>query len=184
VLPYRQDWRILERVTLAYGYGLAVTPLQLARAYGVIASGGLLLQPSLVKQEQPAGEAAPHATRVVDADIARQVLQVLLGVTAGEGTASNARVPGYSVAGKTGTAHKVGKDGYADDRYLAFFVGIAPVSEPRLVTVVLIDEPQGDRYYGGEVAAPVFSKITAGALRMLNVIPDQPADPELRGAVL
>jgi cell division protein FtsI (penicillin-binding protein 3) len=82
-------------------------------------------------------------------------------------------VDGYSVAGKTGTAHKVGRDGYADDRYLAYFAGIAPASNPRLVTIVLIDEPSGDYYHGGEVAAPVFSRITAGALRLLNIVPDQ-----------
>jgi cell division protein FtsI (penicillin-binding protein 3) len=85
-------------------------------------------------------------------------------------------VAGFSVAGKTGTAHKAASDGYASDRYLAFFAGIAPASEPRLVTVVLIDEPGGDRYYGGEVAAPVFSRITASALRMLNVVPDLSAE--------
>jgi cell division protein FtsI (penicillin-binding protein 3) len=168
VLPYRDRWRPIERVTLAYGYGLAVTPLQLARAYGVIASGGLLLQPSLVRTNQP-----EPAERVLDARIARQVLSVLHGVTAEQGTARSARVPGYSVAGKTGTAHKLDAAGYADDRYLAYFAGIAPVTNPRLVTIVLIDEPGGDRYYGGEVAAPVFSRITAGALRMLNVVPDQ-----------
>ena len=187
VLPYREEWRPIERATLAYGYGLAVTPLQLARAYGVIASGGLLLTPSLVKQEPGAQDRAAGGSgprRVVEAGIARQVLQVLHGVTGGEGTASSARVPGYQVAGKTGTAHKVGRDGYADDRYLAFFAGIAPASDPRLVTVVLIDEPKGDRYYGGEIAAPVFSGITAGALRMLNVIPDQPEYAGHPGAAL
>jgi len=89
------------------------------------------------------------------------------------GTAKRARVAGYTVAGKTGTAHKADSSGYADDRYLAFFAGIAPATEPRLVTIVVIDEPQGDHYYGGEVAAPVFSRITAGALRLLNVVPDE-----------
>ncbi len=169
VLPYRDRWRDIERVTLAYGYGLAVTPLQLARAYGVIASGGKLVAPSLLKLED--GEPLEQRD-VVDPAIARQVLDVLRGVTGEAGTARSAQVPGYSVAGKTGTAHKVGSDGYADDRYLAFFAGIAPASDPRLVTIVLIDEPGGERYYGGEVAAPVFSRITAGALRLLNVVPD------------
>ena len=168
MLPYRENWRPIERATLAYGYGLAVTPLQLARAYAVFANGGMRVAPSLLRLE---GE--PLAERVVDARLAKRVLQVLQGVTGDEGTARSARVEGYSVAGKTGTAHKVAAGGYASDRYLAFFAGIAPVAEPRLVTVVLIDEPGGDRYYGGEVAAPVFSRITAGALRMLNVIPDQ-----------
>ena len=176
VLPYREHWRPIERATLAYGYGLAVTPLQLARAYSVIASGGLLREPSLIAREREA-----IARRVVDPVLARQVLRVLEGVTGDEGTARSARVPGFSVAGKTGTAHKVAEDGYASDRYLAFFAGIAPASEPRLVTVVLIDEPAGDRYYGGEVAAPVFSRITAGALRLLNVVPDQPVSQRSKG---
>ncbi|MEM0953530.1 MAG: penicillin-binding transpeptidase domain-containing protein [Pseudomonadota bacterium] len=168
ILPYRDHWREIERATLAYGYGLAVTPLQLARAYAVFASGGKLLSPSLLKLDPNEVE----ARQVIDPDVASQVLAVLQGVASSDGTARNARVEGYSVAGKTGTAHKVGAGGYADDRYLAFFAGIAPVSAPRLVTVVLIDEPGGDRYYGGEVAAPVFSRITAGALRLLNVVPD------------
>ncbi|MDJ0877825.1 MAG: penicillin-binding transpeptidase domain-containing protein [Halieaceae bacterium] len=170
VLPYRDRWRDIERVTLAYGYGLAVTPLQLARAYSVIANDGKLVTPSLLRLD---GAGAVDARQVVEPRIARQVLDVLHGVTSEDGTARSAQVEGYGVAGKTGTAHKVGRDGYADDRYLAFFAGIAPVRNPRLVTVVLIDEPKGDRYYGGEVAAPVFSRITEGALRMLNVIPDQ-----------
>jgi cell division protein FtsI (penicillin-binding protein 3) len=101
------------------------------------------------------------------------VLRVLHGVTSEQGTARRARVAGYTVAGKTGTAHKANRNGYADDKYLAFFAGIAPATEPRLVTIVVIDEPQGDHYYGGEIAAPVFSRITAGALRLLNVVPDQ-----------
>jgi cell division protein FtsI (penicillin-binding protein 3) len=99
---------------------------------------------------------------------------VLRGATREGGTAHRARVDGYSVAGKTGTAHKASRNGYSDDRYLAFFAGMAPASNPRLVTIVLLDEPKGDRYFGGEIAAPVFSRITAGALRLLNVVPDQP----------
>jgi cell division protein FtsI (penicillin-binding protein 3) len=170
MLPYRDHWRDIERATLAYGYGLAVTPLQLARAYAAIANGGKLLPPSLLKLE---GGRPADVRQAVDGRIARQVLTVLHGVTVEGGTAQSAQVEGYTVAGKTGTAHKIGKDGYADDRYLAYFAGIAPVTNPRLVTVVLIDEPRGNRYYGGEVAAPVFSRITAGALRLLNVVPDQ-----------
>lgn len=177
VLPYREKWRPIERVTLAYGYGLAVSPLQLARAYGVIASGGRLLTPSLLRREGSGSDTA----QVIEPRVARQVLEVLHGVTSENGTAQLARVEGYSVAGKTGTAHKASRNGYADDRYLAFFAGIAPVSDPRLVTIVLIDEPRGERYYGGEVAAPVFSRITAGALRLLNVVPDQPVAATAKG---
>jgi cell division protein FtsI (penicillin-binding protein 3) len=171
VLPYRDKWRPIERVTLAYGYGLAVTPLQLARAYAVIASGGRLLSPSLIYSTGQRRD----APQVVEPRIAKQALDILHGVTGEQGTARRARVAGYTVGGKTGTAHKANRDGYADDKYMAFFAGIAPVSDPRLVTIVVIDEPQGDHYYGGEVAAPVFSRITAGALRLLNVVPDQPA---------
>ncbi len=172
VLPYRDHWRDIERATLAYGYGLAVTPLQLARAYSVLANDGRLVTPSLLRLDSAD---AVEARQVIEPRIARQVLEVLHGVTSEDGTARSARVEGYGVAGKTGTAHKIANGGYADDRYLAFFAGIAPVRDPRLVTVVLIDEPSGDRYYGGEVAAPVFSRITEGALRLLNIVPDQPA---------
>jgi cell division protein FtsI (penicillin-binding protein 3) len=170
VLPYRDKWRPIEQATLAYGYGLAVSPLQLARAYAVIASGGKLLTPSLLRLT----EDSPLPEQVLEPRIARQVLAVLRGATREGGTAHRARVDGYSVAGKTGTAHKASRNGYSDDRYLAFFAGMAPASNPRLVTIVLLDEPKGDRYFGGEIAAPVFSRITAGALRLLNVVPDQP----------
>lgn len=169
VLPYRDHWRPIERATLAYGYGLAVTPLQLARAYAVIGSGGKLLTPSLLRIDE--NYSVPP--QVVEPRIARQVLEVLHEVTTEGGTARRAQVEGYSVAGKTGTAHKANSNGYADDRYLAFFAGIAPADNPRLVTIVLINEPKGERYFGGEIAAPVFSRITAGALRLLNVVPDR-----------
>ena len=171
LLPHRDRWHPLERVTMAYGYGLAVTPLQLVRAYGVIASGGRLLTPRLQALDTAGGRV--FGEKVIESRIAKQVLAVLHGVTRAGGTAQRARISGYTVAGKTGTAHKASRDGYADDRYLAYFVGIVPVTEPRLVTVVLLDEPQGDRYYGGEVAAPVFAKISSSALRLLNVASDK-----------
>lgn len=171
-LPHRQKWREIERVTLAYGYGLTATPLQLALAYSVLANQGMRHPASLLRLEPGDVVSRP----VADSRLAQQVLHMLEGVTADTGTARRARVAGYRVAGKTGTAHKASRGGYADDRYLALFAGIAPVSDPRLVTVVLINEPQRDRYHGGEVAAPVFSRITAGALRLLNIAPDQRAD--------
>ena len=174
IMPYREHRRPIERVTLAYGYGLAVTPLQLARAYAVIASGGRLLLPSLTRLEAT----AVSAPQVVAPGVADSVLNIMRGATRPTGTARRARVEGYSVAGKTGTAHKASSNGYADDRYLAYFAGIAPASAPRLVTIVLIDEPKGDHYYGGEVAAPVFSRITAAALRLLNVVPDRLAEAD------
>ncbi|MCZ6830397.1 MAG: penicillin-binding transpeptidase domain-containing protein [Gammaproteobacteria bacterium] len=172
LLPYRAKWLPIERVTLAYGYGLTATPLQLALAYSVLADRGLRHPASLLRLD--ADEVLTE--QVVDPRLARQVLQMLEGATADTGTARRARVAGFRVAGKTGTAHKANHGGYADDRYLALFAGIAPVSNPRLVTVVLINEPQRNRYHGGEVAAPVFSRITAGALRLLNIAPDRRAD--------
>ena len=171
-LPYRQKWRPIERVTLAYGYGLTATPLQLALAYSVLANRGFGHPASLLRLDADEVVNAP----VVEPRLALQVLQMLEGVTEKGGTARRAQVPGYRVGGKTGTAHIANSGGYADDRYVALFAGIAPVSNPRLVTVVLISEPQHDNYHGGEVAAPVFSRITAGALRLLNVAPDRRED--------
>jgi cell division protein FtsI (penicillin-binding protein 3) len=165
-LPYREKWRPIERVTLAYGYGLTATPLQLAQAYAVLARGGSYMPASLLQLEQPS-----IAEPAIDPRMARQVVNMLEAVTEDKGTGRRARVEGYRVAGKTGTAHKVGRGGYADDRYLALFAGMAPAQNPRLVTVVVINEPKGDRYHGGEVAAPVFSRITAGALHLMNIAP-------------
>jgi cell division protein FtsI (penicillin-binding protein 3) len=173
VLRHRDRWRPIERVTLAFGYGLTVSPLQLAQAYAALADEGRLRPAALLRQRPE----DLTSQQVLEPALARQIVELMQGVTAEGGTARLARVEGYSVAGKTGTAHKVAASGggYAEDRYLALFAGVAPVSSPRLVTVVLIDEPEGDFYHGGQVAAPVFSRITAGALRLLNVAPDQPA---------
>ena len=167
LLPYREHWRPIERVTLAFGYGLTTTPVQLARVYGALANGGVRVPVSLLRtpREVPGDP-------VIAPALAAEMVEMLAAVTGDTGTARRARIPGYQVAGKTGTAHKVGSGGYADDRYLALFAGMAPASDPRLVTVVVINEPQGDAYHGGEVAAPVFSRITAAALRLLNIAPD------------
>ncbi|MEE8060006.1 MAG: penicillin-binding transpeptidase domain-containing protein [Pseudomonadales bacterium] len=168
-LPNRPNWRPIERVNFAFGYGLAVTPLQLAQAYAVFASGGVFRNASLLRQEKlVAGE------QVVSPVVAKQVVAMLETVTQKGGTATRAQVAAYSVAGKTGTVHKIGKNGgYADDRYIAVFAGLAPVSNPRIVTVVMIDEPKLDKYHGGEAAAPVFAAVVADALRLLNVNPDR-----------
>ena len=167
-LPSRSRWRPIEQVNFAFGYGLSVTPLQLAQAYLVFANEGLFKPVTLLKQQQPvAGE------RVVDAGIARKVVDMLQAVTEEGGTGTNAQIPAYTVAGKTGTVHKVGASGYADDRYIAVFAGLAPVANPRIVTVVTIDEPKNGKYYGGEIAAPVFAGVVADALRLLNVPPDR-----------
>jgi len=167
-LPNRPRWRAIEKVTLAFGYGLTASPLQLAHAYTVFANDGRQQPLSLLALE---GEML-EGRQVIALDTARQVLKVLHAVTGEHGTARKARVAGYDVGGKTGTVHKVGPQGYIDDQYVALFAGIAPVSDPRFVTVVLIDKPQGDAYGGGSAAAPVFSRVAQGALRLLNVPPE------------
>ena len=167
LLPNRPRWRAIEKVTLAFGYGLTATPLQLAHAYTVFANQGQQYPLSLLALDE-----LPEARPVIAPDTAAQVMEVLHAVTGEHGTARKARVEGYDVGGKTGTVHKVGPQGYIDDQYVALFAGIAPVSDPRFVTVVLIDQPQGESYGGGAAAAPVFSRVAQGALRLLNVPPE------------
>lgn len=169
MVPNRAKWRDIERVTFAYGYGLTVTPLQLAQAYSVIANGGVMQPVSLLRQDEKiAGE------RVITSEQAGQLVSMLKTVTQKGGTGTSARISSYSVAGKTGTVHKVVAGRYADDRYRAVFAGMAPASDPRLVAVVVVDEPDPDRrYHGGEAAAPIFSKVMGDALRLLEVPPDQ-----------
>lgn len=159
-------WGAFERATLAFGYGLAVTPLQLARAYAAIAADGLLPTISFTPVTQT------ERTRVMSVSLARELRHMLEGVVSVDGTAPMAAVDGYRVAGKTGTVHIPTAGGYAKRRYISVFVGMAPARQPALVTVVVIEEPQGDVYYGGQVAAPVFSRIMDGALRLLDVRPD------------
>lgn len=167
LLPQRPRWRPIEQVTLAFGYGLTATPLQIARAYAVFANDGVLPDISLLRREsgQRKGE------RIISTTVARDVLAVLGEVTQEGGTGSRARVPGYLVGGKTGTVHKVGKGGYIDDQYVAMFAGIAPLDAPRFVTVVVLDRPKGDNYGGGSAAAPVFARVAGEALRLLGVPP-------------
>ncbi|MFZ5594677.1 MAG: peptidoglycan D,D-transpeptidase FtsI family protein [Pseudomonadota bacterium] len=160
-------WGEIERATLSYGYGLSVTPLQLAHAYTVLADHGRFKPVSFSRVTQP-----PRSEQVVKAEVADQILKMMETVTGEGGTGMAAGVPGYRVAGKTGTVHKSQAGGYADNRYLALFAGVAPVSRPRLAMVVMIDEPKSGEYYGGLVAAPVFGKVMAGALRLLDVAPD------------
>jgi cell division protein FtsI (penicillin-binding protein 3) len=169
LLPDRARWHPTEKVSLAFGYGITATPLQLARAYSVFANGGVQQPVSLLALE---GE-VPPGKRVVSPQIASEVLGVLNAVTGEHGTARRARVPGYRVGGKTGTVHKVGPQGYIDDQYVALFAGIAPIDNPRVVTVVVINDPKGDAYGGGAAAAPVFSSVTSGTLRLLNVPPTE-----------
>ena len=162
-------WSEIKRATLSFGYGLSVTPLQLAQAYSVIASGGLLYPVTFQRVDTPV-----EPERVLAAHAALQVRAMLEAVTDEEGTGRRARISGYRVAGKTGTVRKSAAGGYAKDRYIAVFAGMAPASSPRLVAVVTIDEPGGEEYYGGEVAAPVFAEVMAGALRLQGIAPDAP----------
>ncbi|MEX1664987.1 peptidoglycan D,D-transpeptidase FtsI family protein [Zhongshania arctica] len=174
MLPNRPNWRPIERATFAFGYGLTVTNLQLAQAYSVFANRGKFQQASLLKRSDK-----PVMQQVISAKIARQVVDMLEEVTSLGGTATRAQVDAYRIAGKTGTSHKAEAGGYSEDRYFAVFAGVAPASNPRIVAVVTIDEPHGD-YFGGLVAAPVFSKVVSDALRLLNIAPDnlEPAAPK------
>ena len=169
--PFK-TWRPIEQATMAYGHGISVTLMQLAHAYLVFARDGDLIPLSLTRLESP-----PLAGKsIFSAQTAREVRAMLEMAVQPGGTAPQARIPGYRVAGKTGTAHKLEGGVYAD-RYVAAFVGFAPVSDPKLVVAVMIDEPSAGKYYGGEVAAPVFARVMAGSLRTLGVAPDIPLAP-------
>ena len=169
--PYK-TWRPIEQATMSYGHGISVSLLQLARAYTIFARDGELMPLSLLRIDAP-----PAGKPVISAATARKLRDMLeLAVQPG-GTAPRARVMGYRVAGKTGTAHKEENGGYAQHKYISSFVGLAPASDPRLVIAVMLDEPSAGQYYGGAVAAPVFSAVMAGALRMLGVPPDAPLQP-------
>ena len=163
-------WRPVEQATMAYGYGLSVSLLQLTRAYMAFANDGEVMPLSFLKREpqEIIGE------RVFSPSVAREVRAMMESVTREGGTGTRTQVPGYRVAGKTGTAHKVIDGRYAPDRYLSSFVGMAPASNPRLIIGVAIDEPSGGVYYGGSVAGPVFAQVMAGSLRQLGLPPDAP----------
>jgi cell division protein FtsI (penicillin-binding protein 3) len=164
-------WRPIEKATMSFGHGLSLSLLQLAHSYTAFANKGVMPQITALRREG----AAP-GTRVMSEKTAVDVLSMLELVTQGEGTAPMARVSGYRVAGKTGTAHKFVNGSYDGRMYISSFVGLAPASDPRLVVAVMLDEPSSRRYYGGLVAAPVFSKVMAGALRFMALPPDAPFD--------
>jgi cell division protein FtsI (penicillin-binding protein 3) len=155
---------------MSYGHGISVSLLQLARAYTIFATDGELKPITLLKRGGPV-----EGTPVISPNTARAVRKMLEMVVHPGGTAPRAQIVGYRVAGKTGTARKIEGKGYASHKYIASFVGFAPASSPRLIVAVMIDEPSG-QYYGGTVAAPVFSRVTAEALRLLAVPPDAPLD--------
>ena len=159
--------RPIVRTTLAFGYGLAITPLQLAEAYMTLAAGGVRRPVSVMRRESvPAGE------RVYDEELVAELISMMEGVTDRDGTAPGARIEGYRVSGKTGTIRKVGPNGYDDGRHGAWFAGIVPATRPRIVSVVLIDEPKGEEYGGGDVAGPVFGRVMTRAVHLLGLPPD------------
>jgi cell division protein FtsI (penicillin-binding protein 3) len=173
-LRAHKTWRPIEQATMSYGYGLSGSLFQLARAYTVFARDGELVPVTLQKSTD-----AVAGVRVMDEKTARSVRHMLHLATQSGGTAPKAQTMGYSVGGKTGTAHKQEGKGYADKKYRGFFVGIAPVDKPRIVVAVMIDEPSAGKYFGGDVAAPVFSATVQQTLRMLGVQPDMNVKPQV-----
>lgn len=173
-----KNWKPIEQATMAYGHGISVTLLQLARAYQAFARDGDLVPLSLARREMPPQD----GKQVFSAQTAREVRAMLEMAVLPGGTAPKAQIAGYRVAGKTGTAHKIEGGAYAN-KYVASFVGFAPVSEPRLIVAVMIDEPSNGKHYGGDVAAPVFAQVMAGSLRTLGVAPDAPLKPLLMTSI-
>jgi len=163
------NWRPIEQATMSYGHGISLSLLQLARAYLIFANDGEIKPVTVVKLDTPA-----ESTRVISAETAVQVRRMLELVVQPGGTAPRAQITGYRVAGKTGTAHKLDGATYAPNKYVSSFIGFAPASAPRLIVAVMLDEPGAGQYYGGTVAAPVFSNVMAGSLRLLGVKPDAP----------
>ncbi len=180
VLPNHRIWHDIETATLSYGYGLSVSALQLAQGYVSIAGGGMHKPVSLLKLSPSAIDSIPMQ-RVLSEQITKDVraaLETVVDKSKGGG-ATAANVPFYSVAGKTGTAHVVGASGYESHLYNSLFVGFAPASDPRIVVVIVMNQPGGSEHYGSQVAAPIFSRIVAGAMRILNVPPDKINESEL-----
>jgi cell division protein FtsI (penicillin-binding protein 3) len=173
-------WRAISIATLSHGYGISVSPLQLAQAYAAIGGYGVRRPVSLLRVDSP-----PAGERILDESVCRSLLTLLEAVTTQEGaTGVRARIPGYRVAGKTGTAWKSNNGSYSKDRYTSVFAGVAPASHPRLAAVVVVDEPTAGKFMGGDVSAPVFSTVVGGALRLLAVAPDEltaPTTPFVHG---
>jgi len=167
ILPGYEHWRSIGQATMAYGYGLSVTPLQLAQAYATLGAGGIRRPISVRKLDTP-----PEGERVLEPAVAKELVDMLEAVVSDEGTARRAAVMGYRVSGKTGTAWKASSGGYDSTKYMAIFGGLVPASQPRLACVVVIDEPSAGKYYGGDVAAPVYAAVMSGALRLMAIPPD------------
>jgi cell division protein FtsI (penicillin-binding protein 3) len=164
-----KNWRPIEQATMSYGHGVSVSLIQLARAYAIFARDGETGPLTLIRSDEP----PPHGARVFSQQTAREIRTMLEMAVQPEGTAPKARVPGYRVGGKTGTAYKI-EGGVYVRKYIASFIGLAPIGDPRLVVAVMIDEPTGGAHYGGDVAGPVFSQIMGGSLRTLGIPPDDP----------
>ncbi len=167
-----ERWQEVEKATMSYGYGLSVSLLQLARSYTVFTNNGELLPLSITKSD-----AAPVGVRLMKPEVANRLKDYLEKVTDPKGTAPLAQVANYRTAGKTGTARKQSNGGYSERKYVGSFVGFAPVSNPRVIVAVMIDEPSGKFFYGGQVAAPVFANVVSSSMRVLNVQPDAPNRP-------
>ena len=167
LLSHHGGWNAIETATLSFGYGVSATPLQLAQAYAVLATGGIKRSVTFLRDGEVTEE-----RRIMPAAVAQQVRNMLEQAASPDGTAPLAQVAGYRVAGKTGTVKKSIAGGYSSNQYLAVFAGMAPASDPRFAMVVMVDDPSNGKYYGGQIAAPVFSKVMAGALRFMAVPPD------------
>jgi cell division protein FtsI (penicillin-binding protein 3) len=173
-LRAHKTWRPIEQATMSYGYGLSASLFQLARSYSVFARDGELIPVTLTKTDNPTG-----GVRIMSEKNAQAVRKMLQMATSQGGTAPQAQTIGYSVGGKTGTARKQEGKGYSDKKYRAWFVGLAPIDNPRIVVAVMVDEPSNGKFYGGDVAAPVFSETVAQSLRMLGVQPDMAIKPQI-----
>ena len=175
----RDEWSGSTIGTVPIGHGIAVTPIQMARAYSAVANGGVLVRPRLIERVDGKAVGERRGSRIVSREVSTKMLSMLRGVVV-EGTGTEAAIPGYTVAGKTGTAAKIDPDGrYSHSRYVASFVGLVPATKPRLVIMVMVDEPSGS-IYGGEVAAPAFKQIARFNLQHLEVPPDIPAQIGIR----
>jgi cell division protein FtsI (penicillin-binding protein 3) len=171
--PFK-SWRPVEQATMAYGYGLSVSLVQLAHAYTTFARDGEIVPLSLLKTDGPVA-----GVRLLEPKVAQEIRQMLHLVTQNGGTAPRAQTLGYSVGGKTGTAHKQEGKGYAEHKYRGVFVGMAPIDKPRIVVAVMIDEPSGGKYFGGDVAGPAFAATVQQTLRVLGVQPDMSVKPQV-----
>jgi cell division protein FtsI (penicillin-binding protein 3) len=163
----RDNWSDIEKASVSYGYGFSVTPVQLAQAYAVLGAHGVKRPLSLLKKKD-----VEMGEQVLSKRVSQRVIAMMETVVSEGGTGTKAKVEGYRIAGKTGTTRKAKRGGYSDE-YAVFFAGVAPVSNPKIAMVVFVDEPKGEEFYGGQVAAPVFAKVASEALRLLNVKPDQ-----------